>query len=77
MQVTKELLEKNNGQLPEVMWESGYPVYYVTKEREILCPECANQGEDKTSLEFFINWDDPNLNCPCGRIIVIAYTGED
>ncbi|MHB1126808.1 MAG: hypothetical protein ACYC2T_07585 [Bacillota bacterium] len=77
MQVTKELLEENNGKLPEVMWAGGYPVYYVTKDNQTLCPECANGEVDKTSLEFFINWEDPNLNCTCGRILVIVYTGED
>ena len=37
-----ELISMNDGELPSFITEDFYPIYYLTRKGEILCPTCAN-----------------------------------
>jgi len=53
-------------------WPGGYPLYYITKDNGVLCPECANTNKFLTlstlDPQWFIvtgdiNYEDPDLIC--------------
>jgi hypothetical protein len=67
-------------------WPGGYPIFYVTKDCGVLCPNCANENKlltlTKQDHQWFIigsdiNWEDETMYCDnCNRHIVSAY-GDD
>ena len=64
-------------------WPGGYPIFYVTRDNEILCPKCTNENiellSDPYDLQWYvvgcdINYEDSNLYCDhCGERIESAY----
>lgn len=54
-----------------------YPIFYLTRRDEVLCPECAaaeveDDGQPMAACD--INWEDPYLFCDkCSERIESAY----
>lgn len=76
-----ELISMNDGELPSFITEDFYPIYYLTRKGEILCPTCANlvlKGKAKGQIiaddlqDYKINWDDYDLVCEHGHKIESA-----
>lgn len=76
-----ELISMNEGELPSFITEDLYPVYYLTRKGEILCPTCANlvlKGKAKGQIladdleDFRLNWDNYDLKCKYGHKIESA-----
>lgn len=59
----------------------GYPIFYVTKRGQCLCPDCAGAEEatDPTAIVAQCpNWEDPTFYCDaCGERIESAYAEDD
>lgn len=78
---------QDDDSLPAYAWPGGYPVYYITKDNSILCPDCANNERpadiDESDNQWFIiaadvNYDDSRLYCDhCGKRVESAYADED
>lgn len=78
------------GKLRAYAWPGGYPMYYVTKNRGVLCPDCANLPEctQATDLDCRedrqwlivaanVNYEDNDMYCDhCGKQIEQAYREE-
>ncbi len=63
-----------DGTLPVMAWPGLYPLYYVDKEYNILCPECANEGlAESWPIACDINYEDSFMTCECGKTIESAY----
>ena len=67
--------------LPKYAWPGGYPMFYVTKRGNVLCPDCANaEGKDSDDppVAHDANWEDPNLYCDaCSQRIESAYAEDE
>lgn len=83
-------IRDSNGRLPAYAWPGGYPMFYLTADGGVLCPDCANGehgSEASTSPEadaqwqivaYDANWEDPHLFCDhCSERIESAYAEED
>ena len=67
------LLTENQGELPYYSHLGDYPMYYLTKDNRILCPQCANailRGEYTVDhikaddiVDYQVNWDNDDLTC--------------
>lgn len=66
-------------------WPGGYPIYHLTQDGGILCPDCANEnlalthGDDPQwkIVHSDVNWEDENCNCDnCYKPIESAYGGD-
>jgi hypothetical protein len=71
-----ELHRDEDGTLPSWAWPGGYPLFYLDKGGNVLCPECANREVDQSqaAVACDVNWEDPDLHCDdCGRRIESAY----
>lgn len=61
-------------------WPGGYPMFYMNKHDEVICPDCANKDDEEHGIDLFpgINWEDPFLICDiCGKRIKSAYAEEE
>lgn len=74
-----KLPKDSDGKLSSYAWPGGYPIFYLDKANEILCPGCAEENKDN-ELESFrpvtyaINWEDTTLICfECNESIESAY----
>lgn len=79
----------DDGQLTAWAWPGGYPVYYVTADTGILCPDCARMAErenlagDPDDPQWYvvfadINYENPSVHCDhCGNRIRSAYAEDD
>ncbi len=69
------------GKLPAYAWPGGYPIFYLTKKDDVLCPDCANaQGrhDDDPVVAHDANWEDPELYCEgCSQRIESAYAEDE
>lgn len=84
-----KLPRDDDGQLTAYAWPGGYPVYYVTKDCGVLCPDCARMADregltgDPDDSQWFIvgtdiNWEDPDLTCDhCSKRIESAYAEDE
>lgn len=82
----KEYYLLESGKLQAYAWPGGYPLYYLTADNGVLCPDCASlpectwdSGEDEQwdIVAAGGNWEDDSLYCDhCGKQIESAY-GED
>ena len=71
----------------ETFTEIGcYPLFYVTKTNDVLCPSCVNKNisscKDEEDINFIVardtNWEDPMLYCDdCSEKIPSAYLDDD
>lgn len=65
--------------LPAYAWPGGYPMYYLTNENAVLCPQHASveaDYNDDTIIAVGINYEDTDLWCEHSHKIESAY-GED
>ena len=65
-----------DGKLPAYAWPGGYPLYYVTEQANVLCPEHANvenEFDDELITNGDVNWEDADLYCAHGHRIESAY----
>lgn len=76
MNTTDSLPRDTNGKLSSWAWPGGYPIYYLDKENNCLCPDCANRDVDQSQdvIAADINWEDQTLHCDdCSKQIESAY----
>lgn len=72
-------LRDNNGSLPKYAWPGGYPMYYLDKMNNVLCPDCANENDDYTDplVAHDVNYEDTDLSCDhCSNPIEAAYADD-
>jgi len=58
-------------------WPGGYPIYHVTDDVGVLCPDCANKYAHTDDpdpswriIDSEVNWEDKHLRCNnCGERI--------
>jgi hypothetical protein len=71
----------SKGKLDSYAWPGGYPLFYVTRDNMVICPDCANKegmNEDQEPIACDVNWEDDSLYCEdCGKRIASAYAEED
>ena len=76
----------SNGKLPGYAWPGGYQIIYITADCEIVCPTCANGGNDAEFQNPEYNDDQwtlisgqcffegpPEPCCHCNKMIESAY----
>ena len=81
-----EVLTISNGEAMRYAWPGGYPIFYLTKQGNILCPDCAleqEQDEDQFWNEndpieaHDANYEDPHMFCEgCNERIESAYAED-
>ena len=63
-----------------------YPMFYVTKSNDVICPDCVNKNissfKDEEDINYIVardaNWEDPELYCDeCSEKIPSAYADDD
>lgn len=67
------------GKLPAYAWPGGYPLFYLTDQNSILCPEHANvedEYSDETLEAYDVNYEDSDLWCEHGHRIESAYAED-
>lgn len=86
--VDKELPRNSDGTLASYSQLGMYPLYYITKDGGVLCPECARNAEaegltkDPDDPQWFIvaadvNYEDASLYCDnCDDRIPSAYAED-
>ena len=65
-----------NGKLRSFTSIGGYPLFYVTKQNNCLCPDCASSNDQDYDpiAATDVNWEDPDLYCDeCSNRIESAY----
>ena len=80
------MTDYEKGEYDYFAWPGGYPLFYITKDCEVLCPKCANENKELTEdiddpqwyiTNVDINWEDTTLYCDhCSKHIESAY-GDD
>lgn len=75
---TNKLPRDESGRLISYAWPGGYPVLYLDKHNETLCPDCANEAETNDNLDpavaYYIHWEGPAEYCAeCSKPIESAY----
>jgi hypothetical protein len=73
--------------LPAYCWPGGYPLFYITKDCSVICPDCANcqeckECEDWESDRIIVgqdaNWENPDMYCDhCSTRIESAYAEDE
>ena len=69
----------NDGKLRSYTSIGGYPLFYVTKSNNCLCPNCADNNDlDDSIVAVDANWENPDLYCDqCSARIESAYADND
>lgn len=70
-----------DGKFSKWAWPGGYPLFYLTKQDNCLCPDCANDPDKiMTGDEIVaagVNWEDASLYCDeCSNRIQSAYAED-
>lgn len=76
---TTELPRDTDGKLSAYAWPGGYPLFYVTKDGQTVCPECANRETDPSTAPVAcdVNYEDASLHCDdCGKRVESAYAED-
>ena len=81
----KDIPIDDKGDYISYAWPGGYPIFYVTKDCGVLCPECANKNKELTKdndepqwfiVDCDINYEDESLYCDnCNEKIGLDPTG--
>ena len=74
-------IRMSDNTLPPYAFPGGYPIFYITTQGAILCPDCANEEDqdpdvrdDDPILAYIVNYEDPELICDnCNAWIECAY----
>jgi len=79
-------IEKNATSVPEFTEIGMYPLYYVTSDNGLLCPDCVNSNlnlcRDKSNDQWFVvaqevNWESRLYCDACSKDILSAYDVVD
>jgi len=63
---------QSDGTYPAYAWPGGYPLYYLDREDNILCPTCASQ--ETNPVEGQVYYEGSTLQCDeCFATIESAY----
>lgn len=76
----RDLPRDSDGELSAYAWPGGYPIFYIDRESNVLCVECARRDVDDSQAvtDADINWEDPSLYCAdCSARIESAYAEDD
>jgi hypothetical protein len=75
----RNLPRDDDGRLSAWAWPGGYPIYYLSDDGQVFCPDCANQEDAEPEITAAdINYEDPALICEgCGVQIESAYAEDD
>jgi len=75
--------QNDKGEMMAYCWPGGYPLFYVTADNGILCPNCASSCESKQAtpddkqwwiVAADVNYEDGSLYCDhCNERIEAAY----
>ena len=73
MATLQEMVE--SGEYDSYAWPGGYPLFYLEQDNSIICPQCANKGEQQTTIVAVdANYEDTELYCDnCNNRIEAAY----
>jgi hypothetical protein len=75
-----QLDRDSDGKLPKFSSVGCYPLFYLSKQGNVLCADCANSdkgGDDDPPVAQDANWEDPDLFCDdCSTRIESAYADE-
>lgn len=56
----------------------GYPIFYLTQDNCVLCPDCAHDiEEEEIELAGYVNYESETHCEECGEQIEAAYPNED
>lgn len=77
------LIAENEGHLPSYSSVGLYPLYYLTKDNKVLCPDCANavirgiadpflNVKPSDIVDCRVNWNDVDLHDEEGHKIESA-----
>jgi hypothetical protein len=69
-------IRDDKGQLPAFAWPGGYPIVYLDREGNILCPDCANRETDalQAPVACDVYYEGPPIQCDdCSGTIDSAY----
>jgi hypothetical protein len=70
----------DSGKLRSYTMIGGYPLFYLDKGNNCLCPKCASDNDEFTESLTAVdaNWEDPDLYCDhCSERIESAYAEPD
>ncbi len=56
--MVSKLSKNDDGKFPAFAWPGGYPIFYLTEDCAILCPDCANGQNGSDAYEERENVDD-------------------
>ena len=79
-------IEKNATSVPEFTEVGMYPLYYITSDNGLLCPDCVNSNlnlcRDKSNDQWFavaqeVNWESRLYCDACSKDIMSAYDVVD
>lgn len=78
---------KTDGKVDVLAWPGCYPLYYITKDNGVLCPECVNKNislvTDPDDSQWYIvaydaNYENTSLYCDhCNERIESAYADDE
>lgn len=63
-------------ELPSIAWPGAYPLYYLLRDGDTLCPTCAEKHQDTLCpiIAYDIHYEGPPVICgECGKEIESAY----
>lgn len=69
-----------DGALAEFTWPGAYPLFYIMRNGDVVCPMCARHAEADGDLPRAAeaNWENPALYCDaCSKRIESAYAEPD
>jgi hypothetical protein len=69
-----------NGELRSYTMIGCYPLFYLDKGNNCLCPKCASENDEfnEPLIAVDVNWEDPDLYCDhCSARIESAYADND
>jgi hypothetical protein len=67
---------ENGNKFPLYALPGGYPLFYLDKDNNVLCADCANENDefDQPIVEYDIHYEGEPLTCDhCGKEIESAY----
>jgi hypothetical protein len=69
-------IRDSDGRLPAFAWPGGYPIVYMDREGNAVCPDCANREVDApwAPVACDVFYEGTPIQCAdCGKTIDSAY----